>query len=318
MLGSLGFPCPLDGQRTSSSTKAAVTRFQESRAGALKVDGDAGTNTRKAVYRAYMDRLCDLGGGKQLELSPKQFLGGGADPGGKAAFQGCGEFNPVLMLAQAEQKELQKPDRKAERDRRNTPNRRVLVLLFPAGTVVSAAKWPCPRASEGSSGCKARFWSDAATRRQFQERERSFGKDRDTFACRFYHGLVMRSPCERLAGNQRIVVRLVDHLGRSFASRAATIWVNSDAIRTGTTDAEGNLALAMPDGEHFVEMDDGRFAHFGDRYQPYAHDEVLEIKNYVRPEFDRDAACKDGRGVETLEELSAALDVLAPDRPRTS
>jgi hypothetical protein len=121
-----------------------------------------------------------------------------------------------------------------------------------------------------------------------------------------------------LAGNTRVVVRLVEHFGKSFASSEATIWVNSDANRNGTTDADGNLSLAMPDGEHFVEISDGRFAHFGDRYQPYAHDQVLEIKNYVRPEFDRDASCKNGRGSETLEELSEALDLLAPDRPQTS
>jgi hypothetical protein len=48
---------------------------------------------RPKIFRDYMDWLCG-----SFQLSPKDFLAQGADFGGKGDWQGCGEFNPALLL----------------------------------------------------------------------------------------------------------------------------------------------------------------------------------------------------------------------------
>lgn len=127
-------------------------------------------------------------------MTPSNFLAKGADPDGKGDYQGCSEFNPVLMFSAAENAALQ--SNKTERNKENAPNRRVLALLFRPGTVVPPAKWPCPKWNEGIAGCQKRLFADAATRRQFQAKRRTVDVDKDTFACRFYERLLQTSPCE--------------------------------------------------------------------------------------------------------------------------
>lgn len=165
--------------------------------------------TRKALFKDYMDRVCTvldesgqpvLDENKQprrLELKPEDFLGGGADPGGKGDFQGCGEFNPILLFSQGEQKELSDPKQKDKRDSENAPNRRVLIYLFRPGARVAIDAWPCPRAKEGTAGCRKRFWSNADERRNPDKERREYKDTWDTFACRFYDRLSNKSPCER-------------------------------------------------------------------------------------------------------------------------
>lgn len=141
---------------------------------------------RAQVFSAYMDDICRDQDGKGFGVNPKAFLGQGADPAGKADFQGCGEFNPVLMFSAEEQRRFALASHRAERDEAGAPNRRVEVYFFRPGTSVQPSKWPCPRALEGTTACHQRFWSDAAARRTFQERRREAPKDDDTYACRFY------------------------------------------------------------------------------------------------------------------------------------
>lgn len=176
------------GYETSPSTKSAIESFQS--ANGLRVDGIAGPQTREKLFGAYMRFL------NPEKAAPADFLGGGLDAKGKAAFQGCGEFNPVMSFGKAELQELDKPENRDRRDADNAVNRRVLVLLFRPGTVIPPQKWPCPRASEGVSDCRKRFWSDGESRRASHDSRRTFGGARNTFACRFYHRLVSESPCE--------------------------------------------------------------------------------------------------------------------------
>lgn len=140
----------------------------------------------------------------KLKVPASQFLGGGVDPKGKASYQGCSSFNPKLLFSQTDENRYQKAEREnqhdvlEERNRANRPNRRVVVLLFRPGTKISPEKWPCPRADEGVAGCKNRFWFDGEHRRRhLPDSERTFEKEQDTFACRFYQRLTGDSPCER-------------------------------------------------------------------------------------------------------------------------
>lgn len=161
------------------------------------------------LMKAYMQKLCP----PDLKLTKNDFLARGADSGGKADFQGCSEFNPVLLFSQENQARFDqaakgdksKPDIQAtleERNAKNAPNRRVMVLLFRKGSRVDPSKWPCPRASDGIAGCKSRFWgdgSDGETRRRTRlpNAERIFQLTEDTFACRFYQRITDQSPCHK-------------------------------------------------------------------------------------------------------------------------
>ena len=188
MLRALGFdPGNEAGSATAQSTQA-VKDFQTKNG--LTPDGDPGKNTRAALIPQYFAFL------SSLVLTKDDFLARGADPGGKGDYQGCSEFNPLMMFSAAENAQLSQDANKEERNRQNSVNRRVLALLFRPGTVVPPEKWPCPRSNEGPGACLKRFWSDAAARRSFQGNRREFVATKDTFACRFYQRIAETSPCE--------------------------------------------------------------------------------------------------------------------------
>jgi hypothetical protein len=149
----------------------------------------------------YLQKLCP----SDLNLGKKDFLAQGADPDGKGDYQGCSRFNPLVLFSDTDEQRfktaLQQQDKGVlqERNDKNAPNRRVMVLMFKKGTQVDLAKWPCPSASGDKSGCLKRFWSDGQARRgtHLPDEERRFAKTQDTFACRFYQRLVTNSPCEQ-------------------------------------------------------------------------------------------------------------------------
>lgn len=151
---------------------------------------------RKALYLRYMDALC----GSDLKLEKEDFLAQGKDPGGKGDYQGCGEFNPAMILSQQEEAVFQHDQDKTRRNQVNAPNRRVMVLIFRKGSAVDADRWPCPRASEGPAACRKRFWADWEKRRntRLPDQRRHYEQSEDTYACRFYDRISSRSPCERI------------------------------------------------------------------------------------------------------------------------
>jgi hypothetical protein len=146
------------------------------------------------LFKAYMQKLAP----PDLKVSKSDFLGQGADAGGKGDYQGCSEFNPVLIFSTQRNNEFEKNEDKTTRNDANGINRRVIVLLFQKGSKVTTTSWPCPRATEGVAGCRARFWSDGDKRRtsRLPEKDRKFDDTKDTFACRFYQRLLTNSPCE--------------------------------------------------------------------------------------------------------------------------
>jgi hypothetical protein len=151
------------------------------------------------LFSAYMKELCP----PDLVLTPKDFLAQGGG-GGKADYQGCSRFNPLVIFSQQTEDEFEQAAREGDQsgidmgNAANAPNRRVMVLLFRPGSQVDPSKWPCPQATEGVAGCIKRFWSDGQKRRKerLPDRDRKFEETHDTFACRFYERLLSRSPCE--------------------------------------------------------------------------------------------------------------------------
>jgi outer membrane protein OmpA-like peptidoglycan-associated protein len=194
MLTRVGFDTGRDDGVMDQKSKDAAKAFQKSKG--LKDDGIVGPQTREKLFMAYMDALCVNDQEVPFTVDKKDFLGQNKDPDGKADFQGCGEFNPALLFSQEEDTKFKNAQDKSERNRENAPNRRVMILLFRPGSFVDPAKWPCPK--DGVDGCKARFWSDSQRRLALGEERRKFEETKDTFACRFYHRLTDRSPCERM------------------------------------------------------------------------------------------------------------------------
>jgi hypothetical protein len=156
-------------------------------------------SSRTTIFAAYMQALCPEA------LKRTDFLGRGADPGGKADYQGCGEFNPLLILSAEDSETLPKE----LRDLWNLVNRRVVIFLFRPEVRVSTKEWPCPRATEATTECRKRFFRNAQERlTPGPERRYHFGSLDETFACRFYDRIAGASPCERFLRTYKI--RLFD------------------------------------------------------------------------------------------------------------
>ena len=303
MLAAVGFdPGPADGQQRPSFIDA-VKAFQQSKG--LSDDGDCGPKTRHLLFLAYMDRLCHDAQGTPFSLAKEAFLGKGADPAGKLDYQGCGEFNPLMMFSAAENAAFKKATDKTERDRQNAVNRRVLALFFPPGTTVDAGRWPCPTSRQDGSGCRKRFWSDAKTRRSYQEKRRWFSGAADTFACRFYQGMAGQSPCEQYVGARRVRVRVVDHFGYPVVAKPFIVLART-AGKQAVSDADGMLDVMLPIGRNYIEGEDGRCVYFDEGYDFYKHEQVpTDSQKHPFPEAPRS---KDGQAESFLiDDLVAAL-----------
>ena len=198
------------------------------------------------LYRSYLQKLCP----PELKLTKKDFLGQGADSGSKGDFQGCSEFNPLLLFSKEKQDRFDKAQQRnskddvatlEERNAANAPNRRVMALLFRRGSRVDPAKWPCPRALEGVAGCKKRFFSDGEKRRstRLSTDDRKFDDKEDTFACRFYQRISSGSPCRKLTANVfRYGLELAKHLP----------WTEAATFRIVATDGSQERSFSMDEG----------------------------------------------------------------------
>lgn len=164
---------------------------------------------RARLFSAYMDAVCvkegDSGEDEPFVLKPDDFLDRGEGTDHKGAVQGCGEFNPVLILSRAKSADFEARGDKDGRNAANEPNRRVLCFMFKPGTRIATSKWPCPSATQKQPelACKKRLWKDAEARlapdptpNKAIAKDRTFKQGGDTFGCRFYHGLAQNSPCE--------------------------------------------------------------------------------------------------------------------------
>jgi hypothetical protein len=199
---------------------------------------------RRNLFIQYMDALC----GPELRLEKEDFLAQGDDAAGKGDFQGCSEFNPVMIFSQQEHQKFEQAKSKTERNQENAPNRRVMVLFFRKGARVDPAKWPCPRATEGPAACRKRFWSDGEKRRttRLPDARRVFDQSKDTFACRFYQRISTGSPCETILPVFRI--RLYDHRARPLPFAPCLITQAGREPRPDRASGSGQAGQAAPSG----------------------------------------------------------------------
>jgi len=228
---------------------------------------------RADVFLKYMDFLAG-----DFKLGTDRFLARGADKDGKGDYQGCSEFNPLLLFSQAEDKEFQKAANKNKRNQENAPNRRVVVYLFRPKAIVSAAKWPCPTWKEGVAGCKKRFWSDSSKRVALGPDRRTYDSTKDTFACRFYDRIASASPCETLNAPASLLkvwnlkwTPAEGYCGDKVKFSGETNLVDGIPIKIKHTTKAGNVSKfevfeVTPNGgkfEHEIEIKNVAFDHGG-------------------------------------------------------
>lgn len=248
---------PADGKNTRAY-REVVKRFQSTQ-GDLRANGVADKATRKRLYELYMDAICAHPSGEPFKVDSTAFLGQGIDRRGKAAFQGCSDFNAVLLLSKEELREFRATHDAEGRNAANAPNRRVVLYFFTPHLKIDIKKWPCPRADEGSARCQKRFWSDHAVRRKLDpEDRRSYKETRDTFACRFYDRFAFQSPCE--AGFREWVIQLIKPgegpaVGREPLAGVRFIARGNGRVTRGATDANGLLRIRRRDEHEVVNVE---------------------------------------------------------------
>ena len=251
MVRALGFdPGHIDGKK-GAHTKGAVTDYQTSKG--LSADGDPGPDTRKALFADYMDLICKDASGQPFVLQKTDFLNKGADADLKGDVQGCSEYNLLVVFSTDEDTKLSKPENKVERDADNLPNRRVLVFLFPPGSKVDLAHWPCPSAKDGPSQCKSHFWPDGDERRAPGDDHRVYQDTRDTMACRFYDRMARRSPCEVARTTLRL--RLLNSENDFIPNAPYKVTLASGEVREGEATDDGWLVeqnIETPEDIHVV------------------------------------------------------------------
>ena len=257
MLTRLGLAVPSSGQ-DDQATKQALVNFQSKNG--LGQTGKADAATRAKLFEGYMDALCVDGEGNPFRYRKKDFLDRGEDGDGKAAYQGCGEFNPALVLSKKTTAALKGNAEK--RNLANRGNRRVLVLMFDPGVRFRVAKWPCPRASEGAGDCRKMFWSDGDERRAPSAGERQSRMDGRTFACRWYDGLARFTDCEGV--RQTVTVWLLDDDHKRMPGAPFRASVGGATI-VSNADGEGRATLSnvLPPGTCKLEWGgvEGAYTH---------------------------------------------------------
>jgi hypothetical protein len=215
-----------------------------------------------SLIQNYLQKLCPAA----LNLNKSNFLAQGADSNGKGDFQGCSEFNPLLIFSSEKQAKFDRAKANndkagiAERNEANAPNRRVMVLMFRKGSRVDPTKWPCPRATEGVAGCVKRFWSDGEKRRSthLAGLDREFEATQDTFACRFYQRIADSSPCEKIPCRVPALLEVIldkDDNHVVDASEPTATFVRVGIWDHGFDPTNGNLINKSADAQNFIGRD---------------------------------------------------------------
>lgn len=187
-------------------TKTALEDFENANnlpAKGFNAKEELSPDTFEALAKLYMDAICKDDDGNNFQLTPEDFIAQGKGKDGKADFQGCSEFNPLMVFSRDEKAFFDREENKDARNSENQVNRRTMLLLYPPETRIDPAKWPCPTVKEGISGCQKRFFANAKDRRSNLEARREHKDEKKqpdmigTYACRFYDRQASDSPCER-------------------------------------------------------------------------------------------------------------------------
>jgi hypothetical protein len=140
----------------------------------------------------HMKQLCG-----SFVLHEWDFLGGG-----KCAFRGCGQFNPVMVFSKEEDQQYEK--NRVERNLENQVNRRVVGFYFKPFNSFESEISGCPL-SPDIKGCQERCLPDGDKKRSCDSTRKVF-PEAQTFACGTYYRIAGLSPCEAGTGPQSRVL----------------------------------------------------------------------------------------------------------------
>jgi hypothetical protein len=197
------------GEAWSAELDRAIKNFQDDEG--MTHDGVMRDPVRKKMFELYMDAIT---GSSTPMMQPSQFLGhpdGKATGTDKAAYQGCGEYNPVLIFSKQQEKDYQKAGMKEARDSANAPNRRAMMFFFretdfsPVTMEDIRGNWPCPAWKDGNKGCSEQFWGSGKERLAAGDNERKYADGERTMACHWYDRWARLSPCENAADSAFVV-----------------------------------------------------------------------------------------------------------------
>jgi peptidoglycan hydrolase-like protein with peptidoglycan-binding domain len=281
MLAAIGHPPGKIDGADGPRTRSAIKYFQQS--AGLPATSENDPLTRAELMKRYMDHLCTDDSGAPFQYKPQDFLGKGEDLQGKAAYQGCSEFNPVRVFSKRRIEAWKPPEKHAERDAAQRVNRRVLVYVFPSNVRFAVDKWPCPRAAEGAGGCRKSFWSNGDERRKSTDRNRDFSGGADTFGCRFYDSFARFSPCE--GARRTMAVWLLDAHHKRIPGAPYRI-AGSSVSAAGIADTSGRAHLDN------VFLGKECLLEWGEP-GPAGSEPVLRYKMQLRLDFDEEASEKD-------------------------
>ena len=141
-------------------------------------------STTENQLKSYLDSFTSL------KLTKEDFIG----EKGEYAYQGCSEFNPVLVLSLKEYAEYNATGDIPGLHFENQVNRRVLGFMFLPDIDTKKNKWPCPKAPD-TGKCMINFHGSAANR-LITGNHKEFKNSDKTFSCEFYTDLAENLPCE--------------------------------------------------------------------------------------------------------------------------
>jgi len=237
----------IDG-KTGPKTESGITAFRKDHGlgNGSSLDGPA----KESLFKAYMESVCEV------TCKREDFVGDPQDTKRQWACVGCGEFNPVLVFGKTDEAKFRNASDKTERDGKNAPNRRATVFLFPPGAKGPGnVQFPCPGWSDGIAKCKDQFFPDGDARRNPSDTERTWEKDKDTFACKFYAGLSEESslPVDPSPiGKFRLDYILHDRQEGTPVTNTAFRVVAGSETRAGATDGTGRLLVEDLDADEFL------------------------------------------------------------------
>lgn len=94
-------------------------------------------------------------------------------------------------------------------------------------------------------------------------------------------GLYEREPVGLASAKRRVLaLTIIDHRGFPLENRAVTLFLSDGRSVEAFTDDQGVLTEKVPLGVVSVQLEDGRFAHFGDEYVTYEHDPVTDLGSF--------------------------------------
>ncbi len=272
MLNLVG-PTPVGGAsgKVDQATRTALKDFEDANglpAKGFNANEEISTGTFEVLSKLYMDAICKDDDGNNFQLTPEDFIARGKGKDGKGDFQGCGEFNPLMIFSRDEKSFFDREENKDARNEENRDNRRTMILLYPPETRIDPTKWPCPTVKEGIGGCQKRFFANAKDRRSNQESRREHKDEKTqpdmigTYACRFYDRQTSDSPCERGEQVQALCFVFLKLFNDSFTNVLAdaeyTLRGQDKGFNvTARTDAEGLLKHEdIPDDHYDITVGD--------------------------------------------------------------